>query len=155
MNVIRQDVDAINAVLKVQVAPADYQDKVKSALDKYRKTAKIPGFRPGHVPMAMIQKQYGKAVLVDELNKLVQDALYKFIEQNKIEILGNPIPKEGMDVVGSFDKPDTFEFEYEIGLSPVIDVPLSSKSKYDYVKVKIDNKLVDKQIDDLRRRYGN
>lgn len=154
MNVIRQDVDALNAVLKVQIAPEDYQTKVKSTLDKYRKTAKIPGFRPGHVPFGMIQKQYGKAVLAEELNKIVNDGLYKFIEENKIEILGNPIPKEGTEVKGSFDQPDTFEFEYEIGLTPAIDVPLSAKSKYDYVKVKIDNPLIDKQIDDLRRRYG-
>lgn len=154
MNVIRQDVDAINAILKVQVAPADYQDKVKAALDKYRKTAKVPGFRPGHVPMGMIHQQYGKAVLVDILNKLVNENLYKFIEQNKIEILGNPIPKEGVEVIGSFEKPDVFEFEYEIGITPVIEVPISSKSKYDYIKVKIDNSLVDKQMNDLRRRYG-
>jgi trigger factor len=154
MNVIRQDVDALNAVLKVQIAPEDYQTKVKTTLDKYRKTAKIPGFRPGHVPFGMIQKQYGKAVLAEELNKIVNDGLYKFIEENKIEILGNPIPKEGTEVQGSFDQPNTFEFEYEIGLTPSIDVPLSAKSKYDYVKVKIDNPLIDKQVDDLRRRYG-
>lgn len=154
MNVIRQDVDAINAVLKVQIAQVDYQDKVKAALDKYRKNAKVPGFRPGHVPMGMIHKQYGKAVLVDELNKLVNAALYKFIEENKIEILGNPIPKAGLEVVGSFEQPDTFHFEYEIGLTPTFEIPLSSKSKYDYVKVKIDAVLIDKQIDDLRRRYG-
>jgi trigger factor len=93
-------------------------------------------------------------VLAEELNKIVNDALYKFIEENKIEILGNPIPKEGTDVVGSFDKPENFEFEYEIGLTPTFEIPLSSKSKYDYVKVKIDNALLDKQVSDLRRRYG-
>jgi trigger factor len=154
MNVIRQDVDALNAVLKVQIAPADYQNKVKATLEKHRKTAKIPGFRPGHIPLGLIQKQYGKSVLAEELNKIVNDALYKFIEENKIEILGNPIPKVGKEVTGSFDQPDTFEFEYEIGLTPSIEVPLSSKNKYDYIKVKIDNTLIDKQIDDLRRRYG-
>jgi len=154
MNVIRQDVDALNAVLKVEIAPADYQVKVKTTLEKYRKTAKIPGFRPGHVPFGMVQKQYGKAVLAEELNKLVNDALYKYIQDNNIEILGNPIPKEGSDVVGNFEKPDTFEFEYEIGLTPSFDIPLSGKSKYDYVKVKVDNKLLDQQADDLRRRYG-
>lgn len=154
MNVIRQDVDALNAVLKVKVSPADYQNKVKNTLEKYRKTAKIPGFRPGHIPMALVQKQYGKAVLAEELNKIVNDALYGFITENKIDILGNPIPKEGTDVVGDFEKPADFEFEYEIGLSPVIDIPLSAKSKYDFVKVKIDDKLLDKQVEDLRRRYG-
>lgn len=154
MNVIRHDVDVLNAVLKVQISAEDYSQKVKSTLEKYRKTAKIPGFRPGHVPLALIQKQYGKSVLADELNKLVNDALYNYISENKIEILGNPIPKEGSDVVGDFDKPDTFEFEYEIGLSPKFDIKLNDKSKYDYVKVKVDNKLLDKQIEDLRRRYG-
>ncbi len=154
MNVIRQDVDALNAVLKITIAPEDYQKKVNAILDKHRKTAKIPGFRPGHVPMGMIQKQYGKAVLIEELNKVVNDTLSNYIRENKIEILGNPIPKEGVEVIGSFEKPEIFEFEYEIGLTPKIEVPLSSKSKYDYIKVKIDKDLVDKQINDLRRRYG-
>jgi trigger factor len=154
MNVIRQDVDALNAVLKVKVSPSDYQNKVKATLEKYRKTAKIPGFRPGHVPMGLVQKQYGKAVLAEELNKIVNDALYGFITENKIDILGNPIPKDGTDVQGDFDNPSDFEFEYEIGLSPAIEIPLSAKSKFDYIKVKIDDKLLDKQIDDLRRRYG-
>jgi trigger factor len=104
--------------------------------------------------MGMIQKQYGKAVLIEELNKVVNDTLSNYIRENKIEILGNPIPKEGVEVIGSFEKPEIFEFEYEIGLTPKIEVPLSSKSKYDYIKVKIDKDLVDKQIDDLRRRYG-
>lgn len=154
MNVTRQDVDALNAVLTVKIEQADYQSKLKNTLENYRKTAKIPGFRPGHVPFGIVQKQYGKAVLADELNKIVNDALYKFIEENKIDILGNPIPKEGSDVVGSFDQPDTFEFEYEIGLTPSFEIPISNKSKYDYLKVKVDNDLINKQIEDLRRRYG-
>lgn len=154
MKVIRQDVDALNAVLKVEISQDDYQTKVKNTLEKYRKTAKIPGFRPGNVPMGMIQKQYGKSVLAEELNKLVNESLYSFIQENKIEVLGNPIPKEGTDVVGDFDKPENFEFEYEIGLTPVFDVNISAKSKFDYVKVKIDDALINKQIDDLRRRYG-
>ncbi len=154
MNIIREDVDALNAVLKVKVSTEDYQSKVKNTLEKYRKTAKIPGFRPGHVPMALIQKQHGKAVLADELNKIVNDGLYKYIAENKLEILGNPIPKEGTDIVGSFDQPADFELEYVIGFSPAIEIPLSAKSKYDYVKVKIDDALMNKQVEDLRRRYG-
>lgn len=154
MNVVRQDVDALNAVLKVNISPADYSDKVKVKLEKYRKTAKIPGFRPGHVPMALIQKQYGKSVLAEELNKMVNDALYAFISENKIEILGNPIPKVGSEVKGDFDHPTDFEFEYEIGMPSSFVLPLNDKSKYDYLKVKVDSKLLDKQIEDLRRRYG-
>jgi trigger factor len=154
MKVIRENVDALNANLKVQISPEDYQSKVKSILEKHRKTSKTPGFRPGQVPMGLIQKQYGKSVLLDELNRIVNSALYSYISDNKIDILGNPIPKEGKEVEGSFDKPDSFVFDYQIGLSPLIDVKLSAKSKYDYVKVKVDEKLIDKQLEDLRRRYG-
>lgn len=153
MNVIREDVNAMSALLKVQIAPADYQNKVATALEKYRKQAKIPGFRPGKVPMGMIQKQYGKALLAEELNKMVSDSLYKYVNENNIEILGNPIPKEDVEVVGDFNNPGDFEFTYEIGLSPQINVNLD-KEKFDYVKVKIDADLVEKQLDDLRRRYG-
>lgn len=155
MNVTRQDVDALNATLTVEVTPEDYAAKVKSTLDNYRKTAKIPGFRPGHVPMGLIQKQYGKSVLSDELNKLVNEALNNFIKENKIEILGNPIPAEGEDgFKGDFNNPETFEFIYKIGLSPEVNVSLSGKNKFDYVKVKVDDELINKQIEDLRRRYG-
>lgn len=154
MNVIRKDVDALNAKLKVEVAPADYQDKVKDTLNKYRKTAKIPGFRPGHVPFGMIQKQYGKAVLSEELNKIVNENLQKFIQDNDIQILGNPIPEADGSFDGDFDHPGSFGFTFDIGLTPEVKVNLSSKNKYDFLKVKVDKKLIDQQIDDLRRRYG-
>lgn len=154
MNVLRQDVDALNAVLTVKINPEDYQPKVKAAVEKYRRTAKIPGFRPGHVPQSLIQKQYGKAFLAEELNKLANDALYKFIIENKLDILGNPIPKENSDVVGSFDQPSDFEFAFEIGLSPALDLPLNDKSKFDYYTVNVDKALIDKQVEDLQRRYG-
>jgi len=154
MNVSRQEVNAQSALLVVNITPADYQSKVAASLEKYRKQAKIPGFRPGKVPMGLIQKQYGRPVLAEEMNKLVSDALYKYVQENKLEILGNPIPKENVEVKGDFDAPGDFEFTYEIGYSPEIKLDLSAKSKFDYVKVKIDSKLLDKQIDDLRRRYG-
>jgi trigger factor len=154
MNVTRQEVNAETALLKVQVTPADYQGKVSASLEKYRKTAKVPGFRPGKVPMGLIQKQYGKAVLAEEMNKLVSDALYGYVQEQKLEILGNPIPKADTEVVGDFDNPGDFEFTYEIGYAPSIELKLTNKSKYDYVQVKIDDKLVDQQLDDLRRRYG-
>lgn len=153
MNVIRQDVNAQSALLTVQITPADYQGKVADTLEKYRKQAKIPGFRPGKVPMGLIQKQYGKGVLADELNKIVSDSLYSYVNENKIEILGNPIPKDDVEVKGDFNNPGDFEFTYEIGLSPEIKIALD-KEKFDYVKVKVDDELIGKQIDDLRRRYG-
>lgn len=154
MNVIRQEVNEQTALLKVQISPEDYKGKVNASLEKYRKQAKVPGFRPGKVPMGLVQKQYGKAVLAEEMNKLVSDALYQHVQENNLQILGNPIPKEDVDVKGDFDNPGEFEFTYEIGYSPAIDLDLNAKTKFDYVKVKIDDKLLDKQIDDLRRRYG-
>lgn len=154
MNVVREDVDALNAILKVEVTPADYEAKVKATLNQYRKTAKIPGFRPGHVPFGLVQKQYGKAVLSEELNKVVNESLQKFISENEVEILGNPIPSADGEFKGSFDKPENFEFSYDIGLAPEFKVSLSGKNKYDYHTVKVDKKLIDQQINDLRRRYG-
>ena len=153
MKITRQEIDAQNGVLKVEIAAADYQNKVKAALDKYRKTAKIPGFRPGHVPAGLIQKQYGKSVLLEELNKLTNDALYRYVIDEKLDILGNPLPIQN-GVEGSFDAPADFVFSYEIGYSPSFELPISSKTKMEYNTVKIDKKLIGKQTEDLRRRYG-
>ena len=153
MKITRQEIDAQNGVLKVEIAATDYQAKVKAALDKFRKTAKIPGFRPGHVPAALIQKQYGKSVLLEELNKITNDALYRYIIDEKLDLLGNPLPIEN-GVEGSFDTPADFIFSYEIGYSPVFDLPISTKTKMEYNTVKIDKKLLDKQTEDLQRRYG-
>ncbi|MEX1191903.1 MAG: trigger factor [Brumimicrobium sp.] len=154
MNVTKESVDNLNALLKVKIEPQDYQEKVEKQLSDYRKKANIPGFRKGKVPMGIVKKQYGRSVLAEELNKLVSEALFGFIEEEKLDILGNPIPKSDEEVKGDFDNPDTFEFAYEVGLSPDIDIKLSGKSKYEYTKVKIDKKLIDKQIEDLTRRYG-
>jgi trigger factor len=154
MIITRENVDALNATLQVKITADDYSNKVKNALEKYRKTAKIPGFRPGNVPMGMIQKQYGKTVLAEELNKLANDGVYNFITENKIEILGNPIPKSDAEVKGDFNAPSDFEFTFEIGLSPTIDMSKAMNSKFDYTTIKVDAKLIDQQVEDLRRRYG-
>ncbi|MEN9290383.1 MAG: hypothetical protein RLZZ357_226 [Bacteroidota bacterium] len=153
MKITRQEIDAQNGVLKVEITAADYQNKVKAALDKYRKTAKIPGFRPGHVPAGLIQKQFGKSVLAEELNKITNDALYRFIIDEKLDILGNPLPIEN-GVEGDFDQPENFTFSYEIGYSPSFELPITAKTKVDYATVKIDKDLITKQVEDLRRRYG-
>jgi trigger factor len=153
MNVIREDVNATTAYLNVQITPEDYNPKVKAALAKYQKQARIPGFRPGKVPMGLIQKQYGKSLLAEELNTMVNEALTSYITENNLEILGNPIPKEGEDMKGDFNNPADFEFAFEIGLTPTFDIDFG-KQKFDFVTIKIDATLVDKQLDDLRRRYG-
>jgi len=154
MNVVQEKVNKLNAILKVEIKLEDYQSKVKKTLEKYRKDAKVPGFRPGKVPFGIIQKQYGKTVLADELNKLSNDGLYNYIKEENLEILGNPIPLEENTFKGDLDNPSDFEFSYEIGFSPKFDIPLSSKKSMDYFMVKVDDQLIEKQINDLRRRYG-
>lgn len=154
MIVVKENVDALNADLIVKISRDDYANKVKNGLEKYRKTAKIPGFRPGNVPMGIIEKQYGKALLAEELNKLANEGIYNFITENKIDILGNPIPKENTETKGDFNAPSDFEFTFEIGLSPSIDLSKAMNGRYDYTTIRVDEKIINQQIDDLRRRYG-
>jgi trigger factor len=154
MIVVKENVDALNADLIVKISREDYANKVKNGLEKYRKTAKIPGFRPGNVPMGIIEKQYGKALLAEELNKLANEGIYNFITENKIDILGNPIPKENAETKGDFNAPSDFEFTFEIGLSPSIDLSKAMNGRYDYTTIRVDEKIINQQIDDLRRRYG-
>ncbi|MCB0477304.1 MAG: trigger factor [Crocinitomicaceae bacterium] len=154
MDIVREDIDALNALLRVKIKPEDYKEKVDQTLADYRKKANVPGFRKGKIPMGVIKKQYGKPVLADELNKVINDSLYDFINKNELNILGNPIPKEDEEIVGDWDNPGEFEFVYEIGFSPEFNLSLSAKSKYNYYKVKVDKKLVDQQIEDIRKRYG-
>ena len=154
MNVIREDLNALNARLKVKVSPEDYQPKVSETLSKYRKTAKIPGFRPGHAPMGMIQKQYGKSVLFDEVSKMVTDAINNYISDEKLNLLGNPIPVEENGFSGDFSNPTDFEFVYEIGFPPAIEVSISKKDSFDFEKVDVNQELISKQAEDIRRRYG-
>jgi len=112
MNITRENIDALNAVVKVDIAKEDYSDKVEKILVDYKKTANIPGFRKGHVPMGMVKKQYGKAVLVDQVNKLLQDALNKYLTEEKLDVLGQPLPKQQDDI--DWDG-DAFSFEFELG----------------------------------------
>ncbi len=154
MGVTREDVSSNSAILRVKVTPADYEKKVATAIEKTRKQAKIPGFRPGHVPAALVKKQYGKSILADELNKVVNDFLNSFITENKIEILGNPIPFEKEEVKGDFNNPADFEFAFEIGITPEFKIDATLKETFNYVSVKVDDELINKQVDDLRRRYG-
>ncbi len=154
MNVVREDLKDGVALLKIQVESADYTDKVNTAIEKYRKNAKIPGFRPGKIPVGLIKKQYGKGLLAEELNRLVSDTLFKYINDNKLEIIGQPIPSSTHEVKGDFENPTDFEFFYDIAITPEFEIPLTKSTKLTYNKVDVDNDLIGKQVDDLRRRYG-
>ena len=154
MNVLRQELDALNGLLTVEINAADYSQKVKNTLEKHRKTANIPGFRPGHTPAGIIEKRYGKAVLAEELNKLANEGVYNFIRENNLDILGNPIPSESHAMEGSFEKPDAFKFTFEIGMSPSFEYQSVLKKGIEYNTVRVDEKLVSQQIEDIQRRYG-
>ena len=124
MNITKEQIDDLNAVVKVAITKEDYQDKVDTILKDYKKQANIPGFRKGQVPMGLIKKQYGKAVLVDEVNKLLQDNLNKYLTEEKLDVLGNPLPKQQ----DNFDwDQDELAFEFELGLAPDFEVSLKTK----------------------------
>ena len=140
------------STLTVEVSESDYIESVTNVLKKYRKDAVVPGFRKGKTPMSIIEKQYKTSIVVDEVNKMLQDNLYKHITDNKIRVLGSPLPKSSVEIdwVNNVD----FVFEYEIGLAPEFDVKISSKDKLTYYSIKADTKLVDGYCNDIAKRYG-
>jgi trigger factor len=154
MNVVEEKIDDLNAILRVKITPEDYTESVNKALADYRKQANIPGFRPGKIPLTLIKKKYGKAVLAEELNKVVNKSLNEFITSNNLNVLGNPLPKEDEEVKGDFANPAEFEFAYEIGMTPDFEVSLSKKNKFDYLTVDIDKAMLDKEVEALAKRYG-
>ena len=151
MDITRENTDALNAVVKVDIIADDYQPKVDKILVDYRKKADIPGFRKGHVPMGMIKKQYEKSVMIDEVNKLLQDSLNKYLTEEKIEILGNPIPKSQENF--TWDTKN-FSFEFELGLVPQFEVNLTSKKKITKYVINADDSLINKEVENLQSRYG-
>jgi len=152
MNITKKDISALNAELSITLAPADYETRVTDAIKKVQKQAAMPGFRAGKVPVGLIKKQYGKSILVDEINKILNDTLYNYINENKIEILGNPMPKEDSSV--DFDNQTEWTFNYELGLTPQFDVKLDNSQAFTYNTVKIDEELIEKYLKDVKRNYG-
>ncbi|WP_108802195.1 trigger factor [Aquimarina sp. Aq107] len=151
MNISKEQLDDLNAVVTVDIAKADYSDKVDNILKDYRKNANIPGFRKGHVPMGLVKKQYGRAVLVDEVNKLLQDALNKYLTEEKLDVLGNPLPKEQEN----FDwDSDDYSFEFELGLAPKFEVKLNGKKAITHYKIVASDEMIDNQIKTIQKQYG-
>ena len=148
MEITQETIDALNGVLTVKVHPEDYKERVDGILEDYRKQVKMPGFREGKVPIQLVRKQYGKAVLADELNKLLSEKMDGYIREQKLRLLGQPIPAEEGDSDGNWDKPDIFTFRYDIGLSPKVDIKFGWFTKFVHHKVRIDDDLInDLKID--------
>ena len=151
MNITINNIDALNAVVTVEVAKADYAEKVEKVLIDYRKKANISGFRKGAVPMSLIQKQHGKAVLLDEVNKLLQASMNNYLSQQKLNILGDPIPRANEDFNWNHED---FKFEFELGLAPQFALDLGTKNDLVLYKIVIDDIAVNEQIARIQKQYG-
>jgi trigger factor len=152
MNISKTDIDQLNSVINMTIDRKDYEKKVGSVLSDYRKNANIPGFRKGHVPMGMIKKQYEKAVIADEVNKLLRENLDKYIKDEKLELLGNPIPKaskEDLDWEAS-----QLNFEFELGLAPKFNIKLDVLKKVVCYEIEPEKKMIQEQLIHIQKQYG-
>ncbi len=156
VTITKETIDAQNATLKINVSPQDYEPLVSGSLKKLIKKAEIKGFRKGFVPVGHIKKLYGNEVLAEELNNLINKELTKYLTDNKIEILGSPLPHEnGSKMQLEVNEQKNYEFAYDLGLNPMIEVmALSSETKIARYEVKIDEKAVDSEIERVQKRYG-
>ena len=152
MNISKTDLDALNAVIKITVDRSDYETKVNTVLSDYRKNANIPGFRKGHVPMGMIKKQYQQAVIADEVNKLLRENLEKFIKEEKLDLLGNPLPKAADEELDW--NADQMDFEFELGLAPKFEVKLDQLKKVVRYEIDPEAKMINEQLDYIIKQYG-
>lgn len=142
----------LTLLLDIKLEEKDYDSRVQQKLNEYKKNTTLPGFRRGKVPLGLIVKKYRTSIVVDEVNKLLQDEVYKYIKDNKSRFLGSPIPKEDLDI--DWENDTNFHFQYEIGMAPEFDVKITAKDKITYHIVEADKKLVDSYCQDIAKRYG-
>ena len=154
MNISLQNIDALNAVLTAEIVPADYEENVKKAIKEFCKKASMPGFRPGKVPAGLVKKQYGTSILAEEVNKLLQEKLYGYIRENKVNMLGEPMPTAANDAVNLVEG-GTFKFEFELALAPEFNVELSKDDKIAYYNVTVADEMVNSQVEMYRQRGGS
>ena len=151
MQITRTDVDALNAKVAISIEQVDFTSKVETILKDYKKNANIPGFRKGHVPMGMIKKQYETAVMAEEVNKLLQESLTNYIQEEKLELLGNPLPV----IQDEIDwKAEQLSFEFELGFAPNVDVNIKGKKAITQFQIEADKKMIDEQLNYLQKQYG-
>lgn len=154
MNVSLQNIDKVSALLTVKLEKADYQEKVDKALKSFRQKAQMPGFRKGMVPMSLVKKMYGKSALAEEVNKLLSETVYKYIQDNKVNILGEPLPNEDKQPAIDFDTQEEFEFLFDIALAPEFKAEVSVADKVDYYDIEVTDELVDNQVKSYTQRNG-
>jgi trigger factor len=152
MNISKTDIDQLNSVINITIDRKDYEEKVGSVLSDYRKNANVPGFRKGHVPMGMIKKQYEKSIIADEVNKLLRENLDKYIKDEKLELLGNPIPKASKDDLDW--ESSQLNFEFELGLAPKFDIKLNVLKKVVCYEIEPEKKMIQEQLIHIQKQYG-
>lgn len=153
MNIEQFNTGSLTGELKVSLEPIDYNESYETALKTYRKRVELPGFRKGAVPASLVKQRFGKSLLADEINRILQEAIGNFVSENKLELLGSPIPKEGDDV-GDWDNPSTFTFTYEIGFAPTFDLNLDKSKTFTKLEVDVNEELISRQMKEYARRHG-
>jgi trigger factor len=155
MNITRDNIDELNAVVKVIIEKSDYEQKVENTLKDYRKKARIDGFRPGMVPIGIIKKMFGKSVIAEEVNKILEESLDNYFKKENLTVLGDPLPHDDKIPEISWDTQAEFEFIFDIGIAPEFEAPVNDKEKIPYYRIIIDDDARSKHIDRLRSRFGN
>jgi len=154
MNVTQEKIDDLNSLLTVKVEENDYTERVENVLKDYRKKASVPGFRPGKVPMGMIRKMYGKAIMVEEVNKIISESISKHIVEEKLSLLGEPLPSEKQKTI-DFDNDKDYEFAFDLGHAPEFELSLTQRDKLTYYQIKVDEKRIETSMENYAQRYGN
>ena len=150
MNITSENTGELTATIKIEVSKQDYEEKVNKILKDYQHKANIPGFRPGKVPIGLIKKMYGKAVIADEINKILADSLANYLKEEKLEILGNPLPNKEKNSSLNFDLHDSLDFYFDLGLAPKIELTLTDKINVDRFVIKVDEQMLEKYIESTR-----
>lgn len=154
MNITKESIDNLNARVTIKLEPADYQPRVDKMLKEHARKANMPGFRPGKVPVGVVKKMYGPSVLVDEVNKMLGDKLYEYIGNEKLEILGNPLPSEAVQPKADWENPADMEFTYDLGLAPKIELELGKKFKFDQFVIEATDKDIETSLENISKRSG-
>ena len=154
MNITRENTDNVNAVVKITIEKPDYEPKVEEKLKEYRQKADMPGFRPGKAPLGLVKKRFGKSLLIDEVNTLLSQKLTGYLMEEKLQILGEPLPNEEQQKPIDWDKDENFEFVFDLALAPEVEVPLEEKDKINYYKIKVSDEMIDQQVDMITSQMG-
>jgi trigger factor len=154
MNITRENTDNVNAVIKITIEKPDYEPRLEQKLKEYRQKADMPGFRPGKAPIGLIKKRFGKSLLIDEVNNLLSQKLTGYLIEEKLQILGEPLPNEEQQTPIDWDKDENFEFVFDIALAPEFEVALDEKDKINYYKIKVSDEMIDQQVDMITSQMG-